>query len=85
MKKIEFTADAHLWWRKASTWLSWAAALVGAYCGASLGAYALAPEEARAAFSAAELAWYTRGAMASAGIAALVPLATSIRQQGLRK
>ena len=74
------TADAHLWWRKLSTWLAAMAALIGAYCGASLAAYAITPEEARAAVSAAELAWYARGAMISAGITALIPLATSIQQ-----
>lgn len=79
------TSDAGLWWKKASTWLAAAAALIGAYCGASLAAFALSPEEAKAAVSASELAWYARGTMISAGIAALIPLATSIKQQGLQR
>lgn len=82
---IQKTSDAHLVWRKWSTWLALAATAIGAYCGASLAAYAIAPEEARAAVSAAELAWYARGSMISAGITALIPLATSIKQQGLQK
>lgn len=82
---LERAPDAHLWARKWSTWLAAAAALLGAYCGGNLAAFALAPEKAQAAISAAELAWYARGTMISAGIAALVPLATSIRQNGLKR
>ena len=81
---LERTHDAHLWLRKASTWLAASAALLGAYCGGNLAAFALAPEKAQAAISAAELAWYARGTMIAAGIAALIPLATSIRQKGLK-
>lgn len=82
---IPLTADAGKVLRKASTWVAWTAAGIGAYCGASLAAYALTPDEARAAISAAELAWYSRGMMVSAGVAALVPLATSWAQGGMRK
>lgn len=82
---IPLTADAGKVLRKASTWVSLTAAAIGAYCGASLAAYALTPQEARTAIGAAELAWYARGMMVSAGIAALVPLATSWAQDGVRK
>lgn len=78
---IPVTHDARYVLRKASTWIALIAAGVGAYCGASLAAYALSPNEARASFSAAELVWYTRGSMFSAGITALIPIATSIRQR----
>lgn len=78
---VPLTSDAGLVLRKASTWLALAATGLGLYCGASLGAYALAPAEAKAAFSVAELVWYTRGSMLAAGITALIPLATSIRQK----
>lgn len=79
---VPLTADAGKVLRKASTWVALTAAAIGAYCGASLAAYAMTPDEARAAISAVELAWYSRGVMISAGIAALVPLATSWAQGG---
>lgn len=82
---LQWTHDAKCWARKWSTWLAGGAALVGAYCGASLAAYALSPDAARAAISGTELAWYARGTMISAGITALIPLATSIQQKGLPK
>lgn len=78
---VEKAALAFPWWRKWSTWLALTATAVGAYCGASLAAYAMAPDAARAAITAGELAWYARGAMVSAGITALIPIATSIRQK----
>lgn len=78
---IPVMPDARHVLRKASTWLALAATAVGGYCGASLAAYALAPEEARAAITAAELAWLARGSMIAAGITALIPIATSIRQR----
>lgn len=78
---IPIMPDAKHVMRKASTWLALAATAIGAYCGASLAAYALSPEEARASISAAELAWYARGSMIAAGITALIPIATSIRQK----
>lgn len=78
---IPVMPDAKHVMRKASTWLALAATAIGAYCGASLAAYAMAPDAARAAITAAELAWYARGAMVSAGITALIPIATSIRQK----
>ena len=78
---IPVMPDAKHVMRKASTWIALIAAGVGAYCGASLAAYALTPTEVRAAFSAAELAWYARGSMFAAGITALIPIATSIRQK----
>lgn len=78
---IPVMPDARYVLRKASTWMALIATAIGAYCGASLAAYAIAPEEARAAISAAELAWYARGAMAAAGITALIPFATSWRQK----
>ena len=78
---IPIMPDAKYVMRKVSTWLALAATAIGIYCGASLAAYGLAPDEARAAVTAAELAWYARGSMIAAGITALIPFATSYRQK----
>ena len=82
---LQWTHDAKFWARKWSTWLAGAAAIVGAYCGASLVAYAVAPDAARAAISGTELAWYARGTMISAGITALIPIVTGLKQKNIPK
>lgn len=72
------TADAHLRWRKASTWL----ALASASASAGLGAYAILP--ARVQELMPEWALLLMGGVAVVS-AVLIPLATSIQQQGLKR
>lgn len=67
------TADAHLWRRKASTWL----ALVSASASAGLGAYAIMPARVQALMPD-----WALGALGGIAIIAalLIPLATSWQQ-----
>ncbi len=75
---IQKTSDAHLVWRKASTWL----ALASASSTAGLAAFAILPERAQILFPDWVLIARSTIAVCSA---LLVPVATSIRQQGLSK
>jgi hypothetical protein len=68
------TKDAHLRWRKWSTWL----ALASASASAGLGAFAILPERVQALMPDAAL-----GALGGIAIvsALLIPLATSVQQK----
>jgi hypothetical protein len=72
------TADAALVWRKASTWL----ALASASTTAGLGAFALLPSRVQGLVPDWALAVLGAVAILSA---LLIPLATSIQQQGLQR
>ena len=72
------TDDAHLRWRKASTWC----ALVSASASAGLGAYAILP--ARVQGLMPDWALGLLGALAILS-ALLVPVATSVQQQGMKQ
>lgn len=68
------TADAHLWKRKASTWL----AVASASASAGLGAYAIMPARVQALMPD-----WALGALGGIAILAalLIPLATSVQQK----
>lgn len=75
---IQKTSDAHLVWRKWSTWLGIAAA----GSAGALGVFAMSPERAQAAVPD-----WALGVLIGIGMVAGfgVGVATSIKQQGLQK
>jgi len=75
---MKLTSDAHLWRRKASTWL----AGIAASCAAGAGAFLVMPPEWKALFPD----WLAIGFVVVGVVsAALVPLATSISQSKLQQ
>ena len=79
------TADARKWWRKASTWVAALSAVLSTTAGAALLAYATLPQRAQGLVSDEYLALLAHTMMAAGAVAALVPIATSWAQSGLRK
>lgn len=83
--KVEFTHDARFVLRKVSTWLSIAAASISASCGAALLAFSALPAQAQVTVDAGMLGVLSKCMMAAAAVSALVPVATSVAQQSIKK
>lgn len=73
---MKLTPDAHLWWRKWSTWL----ALGSASATAGLGAYAILPDRVQGLMP--DWALGALGAIAIVS-ALLIPVATSLSQKNI--